>query len=232
MPKPWPSKESDLALAVISYLEDLQWEVFQEVQIGAGGDIADLVARQRHLIWVIELKKSLSLEVIAQAALWTRRAHFASVAVPAPRASRRTKGQWLAEEVLEWKGVGCLHVSEPNSYSEALVQGKVQPRLHRKALASSLRDVLCEEHKTFATAGNAEGRRWTPFQRTCQAVLQAVGRKPGMSIKELVDCIDHHYASDKGARGHLATWIKVGTVAGVEARAEGRSLRVYPIKPA
>lgn len=232
MAKPWPSKESDLAPGVIAYLQNMRWEVYQEVQIGAGGDIADIVARQGRLVWVIELKKSLSLEVIAQASLWTRRAHFASVAIPQRQTSRRTKGQWLADEVLEWKGLGCFVVNAPTSYSETGANVRVMPRLHRKAEVARLREVLCEEHKTFAEAGNAEGRRWTPFQRTCRAVLDAASRKPGMSMKELVDCIDHHYASDKGARAHLASWIKAGTVEGVRVEQEGRALRVYPVAPA
>ena len=229
----WPQKESDLAAPVIEYLQDLRWEVYQEVQTGYAGDIADIVARQGKLLWVIELKKSLSLEVIAQAQIWSRYAHYASVAIPTRTRSRTSKGRELADRIMAERGIGCIKVQGPESYQPepmVVTRGVVAARLNRKASSDKLRNSLCEEQKTFATAGNSDGKRWTPFQRTCREVLNAVTKKPGLNMKELVDAVDHHYASDAGARAHLAGWIQEGVVDGVEARREGRCLRVYPIQ--
>lgn len=226
----WPTAESDLAAPVIAYLEDLKWEVYQEVQCGSFGSIADLVAVQGRVVWVIELKRVLNFEVIAQAAYWTRYAHYASVAVPAPR-RQSSNGRYLAYEVLEWKGVGYIPVLGPSYRAEPSVQGGVvRGRLHRKADATRVRDVLSEEHKTYAAAGNANGSRWTPFQRTCREVLNEVTRKPGIHLKELIDAINHHYASDASARSSLSTWIQGGKVKGVEARREGRYLKIFPVE--
>ena len=227
----WPQKESDLAPPLISYLTDLRWEVYQEVQCSYAGDIADLVARQGKLLWVIELKRSLSLEVIAQASIWRRYAHYASVAIPVRRTSRTSKGRQLAEQIVQERGIGILKVQGPESYQpepSVVTHGVTDAKLNRQAWSDKLRDSLCEEQKTFAVAGNSEGKRWTPFQKTCREVLNVVTKKPGLCMKELVDAVDHHYASDSGARAHLSSWIQEGVVTGVEARREGRYLRIYP----
>jgi len=47
-------------------------------------------------------------------------------------------------------------------------------------------------------------------------------------MKQAVDAISHHYASDSTARSSLATWIREGVIDEVEIRREGRALRLYP----
>lgn len=228
--KKWPQTETDLAEPVIAYLEDMKWEVYQEVEPKRYGDVADIVAVQNGRVWVIELKKTLSLEVIAQADEWRPVAHYVSIATPVSYRRRITKGARLAEHILCWKGIGWFKVAEPIKgwYESEFARQKRVPSLNRKALAYKILDSLCEEQKTFAKAGNAEGKRWTPFQNTCKQVLATVAHSPGICMKDLVDAISHHYASDAGARANLSQWIQAGVVKGVEARKEGRYLRIYP----
>ena len=97
--------EVKLAEKVIEYLQDLKWEVYQEVTIH--GQIADIVAIQNGLIWIIECKKSLSLDVIAQAEHWTHYANYVSVAVP--KTYRNNNGRQFAYKVLKQYGIGAQH---------------------------------------------------------------------------------------------------------------------------
>jgi hypothetical protein len=235
----WPKSETDLAKPVVAYLENLKWDVYQEVQMNWGGGIADIVATQGKIVWIIEVKKTLSLDLIAQAASWRYHAHFISVAIPVSM-RRHGKGRRMAEKFLDWQGIGLIEVTAPympgSSYSqEATVTNSAygQPqmgRLHRKAKAEKILKVLTPEHKTFAAAGNSAGKRWTPFQRTCSLVKKYVDENPGISMKKLVDSVDHHYASNAGARSSLARWIEADYIKGIEMRREGRLLQLYPVK--
>ena len=67
--------EADLGEKLILWLERNGWEVYQEVQFRGYGGIADIVAVRNKpggsgdkIMWIIELKKSLSLKVMEQAA--------------------------------------------------------------------------------------------------------------------------------------------------------------------
>ena len=233
----WPQSECDLAAPVIRYLLDDHWEVYQEVEPKRYGNIADIVATRGPLLWVIEIKKSLSLEVIAQAASWTRNAHYVSVAIP-QQYRRWTKGKRMADEFLRWKGVGCLHCKGPNPgwvdaecTDLAKVGDIVLPKLNRKAVTDTIRESLCEEQKTFAKAGSPNGKRWTPFQSTVRQFVRLVHATPGLTMKELVDQLSHHYASASTARSSIAYWIDAGVIEGVERRQEGRYIRMYPSSP-
>lgn len=109
-------KETELAQAVIWWLQDYQWEVYQEVQVFAYGDIADIVAVQNGIYWIIECKTTLNLEVMGQALAWKYFAHYVSVATPA--ACRPSKGRELARKILRDKGIGLLAVSVGHEITE------------------------------------------------------------------------------------------------------------------
>lgn len=218
----WPQNEEQLASPVVTWLEAEHWDVYQEVQIFAYAHIADIVALQGPVIWVIETKRSLGFRVCEQACQWQQIAHLVSVAVPL---TERGRGPF-ASRILHNFGLGLITVREHGEPHEL-----VPARLCRRTvqvLTARLRAACTEERKHFAAAGNAEGLRYTPFSATCRAVLVYVMQHPGAMLKEVVDGIDHHYRADTTARSCLSTWIRAGKVRGVVARREGRLLRIYP----
>jgi len=229
----WPEKETDLAAPVIAWLEQQAWDVYQEVELSGG--IADIVATQGPLIWTIELKKTLGLDVLAQGTHWTSYAHFSSVAVPYGRLDR---ARHFAHRILREHGVGLMYVARPTIYAGGLseynqtgadqVKQEFSPALHRKVRSDSIRKVLAPEHKTHAQAGGTAGGRWTKFRQTCERVAAVVKENPGIGLKELINSIEHHYHSDSTARNSLRVWIEKGIVEGVELRREGRLLKIYP----
>lgn len=215
--------EVDLAKPVIEYLQNLKWEVYQEVQLYYGSPIADIVAVQHKIIWVVECKKTLSLNLLDQANVWRHYAHYVSVAVPY---TRRRRPQ-IVEEVLKWKGIGLLEVGPEWGNHE--VNENIGPRLNRKGLFNYIFNALDEGHKTFAEAGNPDGKRWSPFQQTVMNLKRVVAKHPGITMKELMDNNDmkHHYSSSATARSSILKWIQSGIIKGIKLEREGKAYKLY-----
>lgn len=227
--------EIDLAKKVVAWLTDLGWDVYQEIQIRESGSIADIVAVLDRRVWVVECKTTMSLQLLGQAEEWKRFAHMVSVAVPlvkrryGKRKYNNTKARFMAGLILRRFGIGELRITEgpPDEYSP-MVDEVLAPILSRKAWANDILDCLTEKHKTYAEAGNAKGRRYTPFVATCDSLVRHVKRHPGCSMKEAVEGIPHHYASPQSARISLAKWIDAGVISGIEVRFEGRKKFLFP----
>lgn len=120
------AKESDLAAIVLQFLAEEDWETWQEVTLPDGGR-ADIVARLRPLVWIIETKTSLSLNLIEQAFARTQYAHLVSVAVPQAREPRHFARSLLARE-----GVGLLDVRQDRWADGMRVQQTRRADLHRR----------------------------------------------------------------------------------------------------
>jgi hypothetical protein len=222
-------KEIDLAAAVVRHLQDLHWDVHQEVG-GPYGARADIVAVQGPLLYVVETKTTLGLAVIGQAYHWLARAHYVSVAVPWGR--RVSPDRQCAERILgEW-GIGLLIVSLSELYDGSRVHEEVAPRLWRRIPRDGtdrLREFLNDGTRTYAQAGNAEGKFWSPFKETVRQVQQAVHHRPGITTRELIDSIRHHYSTDRTARSVLLRWLWLGKIPGVRGVGE-RPVRWFPTK--
>lgn len=214
--------EKDLAAQIIRYLQDMGWEIYQEVQMYGFGSRADIVALKGNITWVIETKMNAGLEVIYQAFQWQTHAHYVSIAVPRGLRSRTAN---FAGVVCKRFGIGLL---ECDLYNESYnVRQHVAPKLDRSPW-NKLRDALNENHKTYAEAGNADGKFWSPFKQTCNEVVRAVNESPGMTVKGLIDSISHHYSSDATAKGSIVQWARAGKIKGIKIDEHSRPLRIYP----
>lgn len=225
---------------VIAWLVEDGWTVYQEVDGGPG--VADVVAVRGLLVHVVELKRSLSLDVIAQAARWRDYAHHVHVAVPVP--PQTTVDRRFARQVLEWQGIGMVYVAAPGrdwtgrdqlppdvlrEIAAGRVEQKLAPALLRRPpLADMLRGKLRPEHATYAAAGSTGGRRWSPFVETCHQVVALVAKQPGIHLRAAIDGVRHHYSSSASARASLAHWIGQGKVDGVRLVQQGKALTLWP----
>lgn len=213
-----------MARHVVAWLRDQQWEVYQEVALHSG--VADIVAVQRPLVWIVEAKLTLGLDVLAQASRWVGLAHKVSAAVL--WGSRRRNNEFVSS-ICAWRGIGLMLVSD-RDYGEAWsspVREDVQARLHRRVNAGWA-SRLVPEQQTYAEAGNSAGQRWSPFKATCREVLRVVRQQPGIQVKALIEQVSHHYNCASTARSCIMTWAVAGKIPGVEVRVEGRSARFYP----
>ena len=217
------SRETEIAAKVVEWLQAEQWDVYQEVQPCQQGRVCDIVAVQGPLTWAIEVKASFGLAVLEQAAGWTNWANLVSVATPPSRTIQNSR--FCRRGMLDL-GIGGIVVDDSGE-----VRQWVRPALRRRVV-TKLRDVLRDEHKTWAPAGTTGSRHLTAFKLTCREVYRFARSNPGADLKKAIDSIPHHYANDKSARCNLLRWLEAGKVAGVEMRREGRRVRIYPMEAA
>jgi hypothetical protein len=215
--------EQALASELVAWLEAQHWDVYQEVRVSeySGSPIADVVAVQGRLVWIVECKTTLGLAVLGQALRWRGQVHFASVC--APQMPRRGNASWAAERFARELGVGLL------TAEHGYVSQHEAPRLNRRPCGvEQIRAALRPEHKTYAKAGSARGGYWTPFRQTCHYLREAVEKQPGVTLRDAIANIQTHYSSPQTARSSLPSLIEKGVVRGVRLEREGRALRLYP----
>ena len=94
-------RETDLGPPVLRWLAEHGWTTYQEVDAWAGR--ADIVATCGRLLAVVEMKTSLSFELLYQAQRWRGVAHLVWVAVPMAKAS---DGRRMAEHCFAQEGIG------------------------------------------------------------------------------------------------------------------------------
>lgn len=195
--------EVELAKPVVAWLENLKWDVYQEV------NGIDIVAVQGPIVWVIECKRGNTLALLDQLFArirFGRWGHFTSCATPLypSRAFEAALKSW---------GIGHLCVGEQGG---PRVSEDLAPQLYRTAgHAGKLRAGLRPEHKTHLPAGSPTGGGWSPFKETCENLRRYVGAHPGVPLKDLIATVKTHYRTPASARASLAKWIKAGQVPGL-----------------
>jgi len=236
----WCESEEQLGEAVVPWLQSLGWDVYQEVQARAGGKVADVVALRGPVSWVIELKRSFTWALIEQAYDWRDQANRVSVCIPWKRRSAyRGRAAW---ECLQHLGIGvliaereqvCNYQVPPGDPSRWQRQVRIKERrpghlVREPRLAVAWRELLTEQHATYAKAGTADGSYWTPFKAMVQAVKQYLERNPGSTIKETVEGIQyHHYASNASCGNQLLRGIDGGWIEGLRADRSTRPMLLY-----
>jgi hypothetical protein len=217
--------EVDLGRALIAYLESSGWDVYQEVTFH--GNIADIVVVNGPLVGVIEMKTSLSMTLLGQARRWLPYANFVWIAVPKTADYVYDGALWVCKST----GLGLFGVRRPSARNgyEAGVKEDVMPTFLRKAFTKDLRAALRPEHKTYAAAGSASGRVWTPFKATSKDLLALVKAEPGILLAAALRRVKHHYAKDSTARNCMAKNIEKGFVEGVRLVRDGKSLKLFPV---
>lgn len=217
--------EEKLASVIVDYLKDFEWEVYQEVQLGDGGPIIDIVGTRGPLLRVVECKLSLSTALLEQAIRISPWAHYTHVATPS---LRTRKGHHACKTLLRYEGIGYL-TARGSYYEEDVytIREDVPPLFRRTAVTECIRRHLNEKQKTWAPAGNATGSRYTPFRDTCERWKRFVKNNPGCTLKQVVEHEKHHYSSDSTAKTVMVKWILSGVVRGIVIK-EGKPLKLYP----
>jgi hypothetical protein len=193
-------KETEIAEKVVAWLEAQHWEVYQEVKFQTYGGIADIVAEQNGLLWAIECKRSLSLQVLAQAHGW--HTHFRSVAIPSVKRQSWWARRTAYDVAKNYLKVGIIEI---RTYGDEVNQ-TVAPALMREhhRFAKELRLLLVDEHRTYAKAGQQYGGYWTPYKSTIKRCRRFIAANPGCTMKELIAELGRqHYANDKSAISNL-----------------------------
>ena len=216
-------KETDVAEPIMRWLESQGWDCYPEAQFIRVGTRADIAAVKNRKLWIIEAKTSLSLALINQAYLWTDRAHFVSIGVPAGR--RGTPE--IARMFLRQHGIGLLRVD----IRTGCVFVNSAPRLSRAAhrSAGTLISQLHPDMKRYAPGGVASDGFSTPWRRTMDRVVEFIRRHHGCGLKDVMDGVNHHYASDASARSSIPFWLRESECERIRVVCDGRRMKFYPI---
>jgi hypothetical protein len=193
--------ETDLAKKLIPWLTDQHWDIYPEfVERFSGGSI-DILAVRGKITWAIEVKKSLSLKVMEQAA--SRSALYRSVFVPGSRTDRR-RAEHLAKH---WFKVGVLETSVHNSSIREVYRPPLMREHYR--YQKYILGRLTELHKTFSEPGIKNGQRLTPYRESMLTVERFIKQNPGCTVKEVFEALGKlHYASGQSFRSSLVSSLR------------------------
>lgn len=215
-------KETDVARPVVQYLEDRGLNVYQEVLLKGTSSVADIVAVENDSAWIVEVKVTLSWDLLSQAAHRKRWAQCVSIAVPYRKWNYKTKT--YLKGMLHREGFGLLFVKDNGTVVEVVPPPLLNDVWHSKKLIASLNDA----QKSFSEAGTAGGGHWSPFKQTCIHIAEQVRSNPGITLKDLVPSIDHHYKTEASAKGSIMKWAKKGVIDGITIRKSNGEWCLYP----
>ena len=131
--------ETDLARRAAEYFRDLGWVLYYEVALRGLSGRPDIVGTRGALMLICEVKTSLGLAVIEQAAAHLGEAHYVYVATPWTGRIGHATTRWLQS-----LGVGYLRVG---TSVEAHCEEGVAPTFMRRA-ATGWVSRLKPEHQT------------------------------------------------------------------------------------
>jgi hypothetical protein len=226
------AKETELGPPIIAWLRAIDFDAYQEVPCRGGS--CDIVATRGPVTLACELKRKMGLNVIVQAERWLGLAHLVYVAVPS------SGGDFgIYRRICEWIGIGLLAVRDKETFGLPVSDDPVRqvlPAQLRRRVDDHLRRCLVEEQKTYLAAGSPNGAGFSPFVATARECRRIVTERPGITVRELIEGIRHHYRTPEQARSNLFSWIDQGSIAGVEMRREytkppygGKTIcRLYP----
>ncbi len=208
--------ETDLGKRVVEWLEAERsdWTVYQELP--SFGKVADIVCIKNDLVWVIELKTSLSLAVIRQAFEWD--VDYRSVAVPDTISNLRNETrEWWYSYLGKSMDISTIIVGESRVYTrncgdygrdwarhevrfdiDEITQGGRYISTKRRLIE------LAESGLTdgFAEAGSCSGNHWTPYKQSMLEIREYITNNPGCTMNDIFNALGKlHYASKSSAKG-------------------------------
>lgn len=199
--------ESEAADVVIGHLRDLKYNVYCEVQTGAGR--IDIIAVQGKIITSVEVKNCRNFEVLSQAIHRWPYVNRSIAAFPFPKSQDRIVMQAVAKHT----GIGIWDIKK-NTVSEFIA-----PRLNRRPASKWITESLCEEQQN-QKAGVNQGH-WSPFRATKDRIVLHVRQNQPCTLKSTIEAIEHHYASDSSAYQSVGKWIRSGVIKEVEMTPKG-----------
>ncbi len=205
-------KETDLGEEVVAWLAENkpEWKVYQEISVRSS-KVADIVCvrkvGERPVVWVIELKTSLTTELIRQACEWD--VSYRSIAFPKAKSVQGTKNQsWWALYVWANMGLGVLRFRDRYGIQEFKEPPSRQPQ-HFKHRDQLLKMVHNFPEAEMAKAGTKHGGQVTPYRVSMEKIKEFLRENPGSGSGDIVKALGKlHYASEHSARGAIGRRLK------------------------
>lgn len=200
------SKESDMFPYVKKFLEDSGHTVYSEVERGPGGKRADVVAVLGPSVTVVEMKTTLSMEVIEQAYYWIGHANYIYIAIP----KRKRRISDFVHKFLRSHNIGLLevpvgreHLLQPNmslEYYMMCIPSRFS-RMRGRGRSVDWKKILKPEHQTWLEGGSNKGGYVTDYKITIQGVKKFLSIRPKQwfTMAEILHHCETHYSSPKNS---------------------------------
>lgn len=188
-------KESDLYPDTKTWLEAKGYKVYSEVTSNKLRNRADIVALDSTQVVVVELKTSLSLELIGQAVEWKGFADLVYVGIPMPLKELN----WYSLHLLQKEGIGLLYINIKGNprYPKGFVRQKIQPLLNVGADSNRLRAAITPYHETSDIQGGLKGGGYiTEYKVTILGVQEYLKKQGGKWVtldQILAHCKTHYH---------------------------------------
>jgi len=207
-------KETDLGKTIIEWLEKNRpdWKIYQELS-PRGGKVADIVCVLKDLIWIIELKTTLSLNVIRQAYKWD--VDFRTIAFPRVESDSASNNHqfwigYLGKEMnissMTVSKSGHVQTHYLGEYSSIFVKHSVRYDLNntqshwistKKRLFDLINTGLVDN---YGVAGTRGGGYWTRYKQSMLEIKEYLAKNPKSSGKQIIDALGSlHYAHERSA---------------------------------
>lgn len=196
-------KETELFPSVKQWLEERDYDVYAEVTSITTGGRADVVGVSGPAVAVVEMKNSLTLEVVAQALRWTYYANYIFIAV---RASGKRRINRYVRDLLHREGVGLLEIvfpDKPSIFRGPYVFQAAPARFHRR-IDDHIREELTQKHKELP-GGHHGGGYVTTYSKTIDRVkdflrYQAYG--DWATLDDILNYCETHWSSPRSSLAH------------------------------
>jgi hypothetical protein len=212
--------EAWYAAEVVAALQREGWTTYEEVPLDKHR--ADIVATRGPVIAVIECKRSISLDVLAQCQHWIRAAHQVYAAAPVvPRAKID-----VLHSIVSTLRIGII--ADKRVILTAPFNRKAPER-------AALRAALIPERASGSelVQAGSPSKYWTAFGATRKCLIDIVTQQPGITMQHAVSRMKaHHYGSDRSAVAALLQHCRTGVIGGITTVRQGRQLLLYPAERA
>lgn len=197
--------EKELASYIITYYENLGYEIYKEVYNIHKGNRADIIAIKNDEYIVIETKMSFGLTIIEQAFKWKENSHKTYICLPSTKRNSRYFGYNICSDY----GIGIIEVSK---------SGNVRILKDSFKNHSPILPQIYEQQKDqIAGSKPTKDSYITPFKITVNLFKQYLEDKNELvKLTDVIKDINHHYSSDTSAKTSLMKMIKIGVIEDVE----------------
>jgi hypothetical protein len=187
-------KENEMYKYVKELLEGIGYDVYAEVEVNSwgGSGRADVIGYQKPAVCIVEMKTSLSMELIEQAYKWKRFGHYIYIAIP----KRKKQIPTFVCNMLSSMGIGIIEVGDRVWGTRIVLKAK----FNRPYKNTKWDDVLKPEHQTWLEGGSSGGGYVTNYKLTIDRVKRYLKMKRGwVSMNELLDHCETHYSNPKNS---------------------------------
>lgn len=203
--------ESDMFEPLKAHFVESGYEVYSEVVLPGGGR-ADLVAADDKQIICVEMKKSLSMDLIDQ--VIERKASFAHVFIAIP--DRKSYFPRFVDRIFRKYGIGVLYVTKNGRVYEE------RKSLYRRAFNKKvdIKSYLKPEQQTGIPGGSKGGGYVTEYSLMISRVKRYLEQKKDwVELGEILEHCEIYYSSPRSSlsktlRGYESDWCETEVING------------------